>query len=91
MLRHDNIIRYYGQRMRDNLTYLFLEYADGGELFDRIGLPLEHYTYMYVMYNTVDTLYCTLAQCAFAIFSPLMPHIDDLLLPLPYLVISCHA
>jgi len=36
MLNHDNIIRFYGSR-KDGLTeYLFLEYASGGELFDRI-------------------------------------------------------
>ena len=37
MLRHDNVIRYFGQRTAGNVHYLLLEYADGGELFDRIG------------------------------------------------------
>ncbi len=37
MLRHENIVRFFGQRMCDSYSYLFLEYADGGELFDRIG------------------------------------------------------
>lgn len=37
MLKDSHVIRYYGQRTCGNLHYLFLEYADGGELFDRIG------------------------------------------------------
>ena len=37
MLRHDHVIRFFGQRTCDDVHYLFLEYADGGELFDRIG------------------------------------------------------
>lgn len=37
MLKNDHVIRFFGQRQCDNLYYLFLEYADGGELFDRIG------------------------------------------------------
>ncbi len=37
MLKDDHVIRFYGQRTSGNIHYLFLEYADGGELFDRIG------------------------------------------------------
>ena len=37
MLKHEHVIRFYGQRACGDLYYLFLEYADGGELFDRIG------------------------------------------------------
>ena len=37
MLKHEHIIRFYGDRKVDTINYLFLEYADGGELFDRIG------------------------------------------------------
>lgn len=36
-LSHPNIIGYYGQRQNDTSVYIFLEYASGGELFDRIG------------------------------------------------------
>lgn len=36
MLRHENVVRFFGQRSSDNINYLFLDYADGGELFDRI-------------------------------------------------------
>jgi serine/threonine-protein kinase Chk1 len=36
MLIHDNIIRFYGSRREGHTEYLFLEYASGGELFDRI-------------------------------------------------------
>ena len=38
MLRHDHVVRFFGQRTCGRIHYLFLEYADGGELFDRIGL-----------------------------------------------------
>lgn len=37
MLKHPNIIRYYGQRSEPKMEYIFLEYASGGELFDKIG------------------------------------------------------
>ena len=31
------MVRFFGQRTQGNTHYLLLEYADGGELFDRIG------------------------------------------------------
>lgn len=37
MLNDPSIIRYYGQRKEGHKEYIFLEYAAGGELFDRIG------------------------------------------------------
>ena len=37
MLRSEYVIRFFGQRTLGSTHYLFLEYADGGELFDRIG------------------------------------------------------
>ena len=37
MLKHESIIKFYGFRKDDNIQYIFLEYASGGELFDRIG------------------------------------------------------
>ena len=37
MLEHEHVIRYYGQRSMGKVHHLYLEYADGGELFDRIG------------------------------------------------------
>lgn len=37
MLKHDNVVRFFGERACGNTHYLFLEYVDGGELFDRIG------------------------------------------------------
>jgi serine/threonine protein kinase len=40
MLTDPHIVRYYGQRREGNVEYIFLEYAAGGELFDRIGEPL---------------------------------------------------
>lgn len=36
MLKHSNVIRFYGSRTVGNVQYIFLEYACGGELFDRI-------------------------------------------------------
>lgn len=36
-LVHENIIRYHGHRKEEGIEYIFLEYATGGELFDRIG------------------------------------------------------
>jgi len=36
MLTNDSIIKFYGHRKSGNKQYLFLEYASGGELFDRI-------------------------------------------------------
>lgn len=37
MLSNPNIIQYFGKRSEPNMEYIFLEYASGGELFDRIG------------------------------------------------------
>lgn len=36
-LQHSHILRFFGQRSQANIEYIFLEYAAGGELFDRIG------------------------------------------------------
>ncbi|XP_038214532.1 serine/threonine-protein kinase Chk1-like [Zerene cesonia] len=42
-LRHPNVLRCLGERHHGGVQYLFLEYAQGGELFDRIepdaGMP----------------------------------------------------
>lgn len=37
MLSDPHIIKFFGQRREGNIEYIFLEYAAGGELFDRIG------------------------------------------------------
>ncbi|XP_011694400.1 PREDICTED: serine/threonine-protein kinase grp isoform X2 [Wasmannia auropunctata] len=43
MLSNPNIVQYFGKRSEPNMEYIFLEYASGGELFDRIepdvGMP----------------------------------------------------
>ncbi|KAK3107872.1 hypothetical protein FSP39_024097, partial [Pinctada imbricata] len=43
LLNHESIIKFYGFRKEGKMQYLFLEYACGGELFDRIepdiGMP----------------------------------------------------
>lgn len=36
-LKHPNIVTYFGHRHTTDCYYIFLEYASGGELFDRIG------------------------------------------------------
>lgn len=36
-LRHPHVVRCLGERTHQGLHYMFLEYAQGGELFDRIG------------------------------------------------------
>lgn len=36
-LQHPNVLRYFGTRRQNDIEYIFLEYAAGGELFDRIG------------------------------------------------------
>jgi serine/threonine-protein kinase Chk1 len=33
----EHVIKLFAHRQEDNMFYIFLEYADGGELFDRIG------------------------------------------------------
>lgn len=38
ILHHPNVLRYYGTRSQSDIEYIFLEYAAGGELFDRIGM-----------------------------------------------------
>lgn len=37
LLTHSNIIRFYGRRKEEIREYIFLEYAAGGELFNKIG------------------------------------------------------
>lgn len=39
-LNHPNIIKYYGRKREvdQSLEYIYLEYAAGGELFNKIGL-----------------------------------------------------
>ncbi|XP_074652670.1 serine/threonine-protein kinase Chk1-like [Tubulanus polymorphus] len=43
MMTHENIIKFYGTRKESDKQYIFLQYASGGELFDRIepdiGMP----------------------------------------------------
>ena len=45
LLNNANVVRCYGSRLEDNRQFIFLEYCEGGELFDRIepevGMP-EH-------------------------------------------------
>lgn len=36
LMSSPNVIQFFGQRREGHIEYLFLEYAAGGELFDRI-------------------------------------------------------
>lgn len=36
MLKNPHVIKFFGSRREDSMQYMFLEYAAGGELFDRI-------------------------------------------------------
>lgn len=40
-MKHPSIIKYFGQRHTKDCYYIFLEYASGGELFDRIGMIIK--------------------------------------------------
>lgn len=44
ILQHPNILKFFGKRTQGDIEYIFLEYASGGELFDRIepdvGMPI---------------------------------------------------
>ena len=62
MLNHDNVIKFYGFRKNTNIQYLFLEYASGGELFDRIepdvGMPQQEANKFYrELINGVEYLH----------------------------------
>lgn len=62
MLQDPHIIKYYGQRTEGPRIYLFLEYAPGGELFDRIepdaGMPqAEAHKYFHELINGVEYLH----------------------------------
>ena len=52
LLNHENVVRCYGSRLESdrNKQFIFLEYCEGGELFDRIepevGMP-EHQAQAY--------------------------------------------
>lgn len=41
---HPHIIKLFGKREDGNKVYLFLEYASGGELFNRIGKIVDAFT-----------------------------------------------
>lgn len=61
-LFHQNIIQFYGNRRDDNVEFLFLEYAPGGELFDRIepdvGMkPSEAFRFFRDLLNGIEYLH----------------------------------
>lgn len=42
-LDHENVIKCFGHTQENNIEYIFLEYACGGELFDRIEPDIGKY------------------------------------------------
>ena len=61
MISHKNIIKFYGVRKDGDTQYLFLQYASGGELFDRIGVCVCVHVYLCVcvhVYLCVCTCVC---------------------------------
>lgn len=50
-LKHPSIIKYFGQRHSKDYYYIFLEYASGGELFDRIGMFTLASIFWYIFTN----------------------------------------
>jgi len=51
MLQDTHILRFFGKRSQGTVEYIFLEYAAGGELFDRIGefqFVFNIYSYVYI-------------------------------------------
>ncbi|XP_046411151.1 serine/threonine-protein kinase grp [Neodiprion fabricii] len=62
MLSNPHIIHYFGQRSEPAMEYIFLEYAAGGELFDRIepdiGMPIwEAQKYFKQLISAVEYLH----------------------------------
>lgn len=56
MLQDTHILRFFGKRSQGHTEYIFLEYAAGGELFDRIGklkikLNAEIYWFVYYIFS----------------------------------------
>lgn len=53
-LGHPHILRFFGQRSQGDIEYIFLEYAAGGELFDRIGeliiIIIKEIRFIYIYY-----------------------------------------
>ncbi|XP_034193551.1 serine/threonine-protein kinase grp isoform X1 [Osmia lignaria lignaria] len=61
-LSNPNIIQYFGKRSEPSMEYIFLEYASGGELFDRIepdvGMPVwEAQKYFKQLISAVEYLH----------------------------------
>jgi len=46
-LKHSSIIKYFGHRHSKDNYFIFLEYASGGELFDRIGKLISIYIFCF--------------------------------------------
>jgi serine/threonine protein kinase len=62
LLDHKNIIKFYGVRIEDDIQYLFLQYASGGELFDKIGKCV-FYLFIYLfeyLYSAYSRIMCEL-------------------------------
>ncbi|XP_002741282.1 serine/threonine-protein kinase Chk1-like [Saccoglossus kowalevskii] len=63
MVEDKSIIKFYGSRKEGNIQYIFLEYASGGELFDRIEPDLgmvekQAHKFFSQLIDGVDYLHC---------------------------------
>jgi serine/threonine protein kinase len=53
ILSHHNILKFFGKRTQGDVEYIFLEYAAGGELFDRIG---KQFFYLHFFLHLLHTI-----------------------------------
>lgn len=61
-LNHDNIVKFYQSFQQCDKFYIIMEYASGGELFDRIepdfGMPSDlAHKYFYQLINGVEYIH----------------------------------
>ena len=55
MLQDVHVICFYAQRTDENKQFLFLEYAAGGELFDRIGRSIVIIIIIIIVVTTITS------------------------------------
>lgn len=53
ILQDQHILRFFGKRTQGDVEYIFLEYAAGGELFDRIG---KYYFWTYSIFYIISII-----------------------------------
>ena len=83
MCNHPNIIRLYGSRQDDNSVYLLLEYASGGELFDRIGKRHHIPNIFYMLYINICYLYNSIFILVITKYGGLLSNLTESIKNLP--------